>query len=245
MTASMHATITAVTSLEYQLKDDQVDIWEYSLEGDINQVFALLDADEQQRCQRFYFEHHQRRFAYAHAVLRVILARYLNCSPWDLTFSNGAHGKPELINSNGLYFNLSHSQDRALLAVGFKNNLGIDLEYFSGRSFLGIARQVFSPLELASLQKTPDYAQALAFFSVWSQKEALIKANGMGLSFPMNTVDVPLRPHQGIEVYDVIAEQNWQIHAFMPAPVCSAALCCTTLIKNVYYRSINKANCFE
>ncbi|MDF1677122.1 MAG: phosphopantetheine-protein transferase, partial [Legionellaceae bacterium] len=105
---------------------------------------ALLSDEEKKRADRFHFEHHQHHFRRARLMLRVLLANYLNVSPKSLTFDYGKHGKPYLPEHPTLEFNLSHSGEYALLAVGKHHPLGIDIERFSERPYIGIGKHVFS-----------------------------------------------------------------------------------------------------
>ena len=105
------------------LHSKRIDIWRYPLHTSFPGATELLNDDETHRANRFYFPRHQRRFTLAHAILRLILCRYTSIPPKDLIFQHNDHGKPELIHSP-LTFNLSHSGDWALLAVGNEYPLG-------------------------------------------------------------------------------------------------------------------------
>ncbi len=111
------------------LATNQIDIWQFSLLDIPQGALSLLDYDERERAFRFHFTRHQRRFIVARAMLRNILARYLNQDPRELTLSYQKHGKPFIPHGLQIEFNLSHSKDMALLAVGKTVPLGIDIEY--------------------------------------------------------------------------------------------------------------------
>ncbi|WP_232220683.1 4'-phosphopantetheinyl transferase family protein [Legionella tunisiensis] len=119
-----------IPSDDYCLQDNRIDIWEFPLIHPPAQADSLLDSTEQARAKRYYFPHHQRRFTVARAMLRLILSRYLKQDASQLTFIYGKHGKPQVENSLQLEFNLSHSRDLALLAIGRQFPIGIDLEFF-------------------------------------------------------------------------------------------------------------------
>nr|WP_241480415.1 hypothetical protein [Legionella norrlandica] len=113
--------ITGFTPLNTQnciLNESRIDLWQFSLDHELHFAHQLLNADERSRAGRFYFTRHKRRFTNARATMRIILARYLNISPERLEFTYSAHGKPNVINSQKLQFNISHSGDMAVLAVG-------------------------------------------------------------------------------------------------------------------------------
>lgn len=198
-----------------------------------------MDAEEWQRAQRFYFDHHRRRFIAAHAFLRLILARYVYKEAHLLQFTCNSHGKPTLIQGEGLQFNLSHSQEMALLAVGKDLPLGIDLEFFSSRPYLGIAQELFSPLELQAFERVPKYAQSFSFFHIWAQKEAFIKACGLGLSYPTRTFSVHAWPLDEQAVYDPLHLKTVHMKSFMPTLACAAAICFDPTITQFRYHILD------
>jgi 4'-phosphopantetheinyl transferase len=223
----------------YHLTAEHIDIWEFPLDQLPATVSSLLNQDEKAQANRFYFPRHRRRFAVARAMLRMILARYLQQSPQELIFDYNTHGKPRVRNDQHMEFNLSHSKDLALLAVGQHSPLGIDLEFFSSRSYEGIAKNAFSPREHAYLSKVPSYLKSLVFFHIWTQKEALIKACGLGLSYPTQQFEVPLLGFEQEQINDTLHALVWQVNAFMPKVACCAALCYQPPAKNINYKRVN------
>lgn len=229
---------TPFNGQDYTLNQHRIDIWEYPLTSDTMPLTPLLCADEQARANQFYFKRHQHRFTVARARLRLILANYLSCDPRALRFGYGAQGKPYLLDAPTLQFNLSHSKNLALLAVGETYPLGIDLEFFSARPYGGIGQQVFSKIENHRLKNTIKPLKPLVFFHLWSKKEAFIKACGLGLSYPTKTFDVHPRPLSNESVYDEHHGIYWQLKAFMPTLGCCAALCYQAPIHTIRYHRI-------
>lgn len=230
---------TPITFNDYTLRASRIDVWRYSLNQVFTQGYELLSREEQQRADRFYFSHHRRRFIVAHSVLRLILAQYANTSAQDLQFSSNKYGKPDLENSHQLQFNLSHSGDWALLAVGKQYPIGIDLEQFSHRSYEGIAEQLFSDEECRALKRINSFLRPLVFFNIWAQKEAFIKACGLGLSYPTKDFNVPILPQEVAAVTDHLHQRVWHMRTFMPIVACYAALCHDPQIDSVRYFSFN------
>jgi phosphopantetheinyl transferase len=109
----------------------------------LRRAYALLDDTERARAARFVKTEHRDRFVTAHAVMRALLARYVNCTPGALRFVASAGGKPSLAEAS-LQFNLSHSGGRAVFAIG-RMGIGVDVvvELDHGRpgqQRIGIAR---------------------------------------------------------------------------------------------------------
>lgn len=237
----LHMTITGFTPLNTQnciLNESRIDLWQFSLEHEISNARQLLNADEQARADRFYFSRHQRRFSTARATMRIILARYLNTAPERLEFTYNAYGKPEVINSQKLHCNISHSGDLALLAVGKGYPMGVDIENYSARPYEGIANSLFSDQELKEFQKVPLALKPAVFFHVWAQKEAFIKACGLGLSYPTKEFSVPTKIPTKQLVDDPLHNMTWQLRSFMPVVACSGALCHHPTIREIRHGSI-------
>lgn len=221
-------TLTGFTPLNTQhciLNESRIDLWQFSLEDEISNAFQLLNAEERARAERFYFSKHQRRFATARATTRIILSKYLNIAPERIEFSYNNHGKPEVANSKIIQFNLSHSEDLAILAIGKGHPIGVDIEHYSARPYAGIAKNMFAPQELEEFNKAPKALQPAMFFHIWAQKEAFIKATGLGLAYPTKDFIVPTTFPTKQLVNDPLHDTTWSLRSFMPTIACSGALC--------------------
>ncbi|RUR20212.1 4'-phosphopantetheinyl transferase superfamily protein [Legionella sp. km535] len=228
--------ITGFTPLNTQnciLNESRIDLWQFSLEHELHVADQLLNADERARADRFYFSRHKRRFSTARATLRIILSRYLNTAPERLEFTYGPHGKPAVVNSQKLQFNISHTGDLALLAVGKGYAMGVDIEKYSARPYQGIAKNLFSEQEYIEFRKAPDSMKPALFFHVWAQKEAFIKASGLGLSYPTKEFHVPTTMPTKQLVDDPLHNLTWHLRTFMPQVACSGALCHHPTIREI------------
>lgn len=219
---------------EFKLHKNIIDIWLISLENPAFHLSHLLSDEEMARANAYHFKHHQRRFIQARAMMRYILAQYLQADPSKLEFSTHKHGKPYLTEKSMIEFNLSHSGAFALLAIGSHHRLGIDLEFFSMRPFIAMAQKVFSPQEIEVLGTLPKTLLPYAFFNIWAQKEAFIKAIGLGLSYPTNSFTVKIL---GIEASKTTGPQkeSLMIRPFMPLIACAAAIAHHPSIDEIRY----------
>jgi 4'-phosphopantetheinyl transferase len=181
------------------LQPRQVDLWRIHLDLPIASVKLLesaLSADEAQRAARFHFPADRQRFIAAHGCLRDILARYLSGTPSQLNFSANRYGKPAL-EEHDLEFNLSHSGDFALIAVAQGLKVGVDVERIRpDMEFESIASRYFSQGEFSELMTVQSDQRTVAFFNCWTRKEAYIKAQGLGLSLPLESFDLSLTPDE-------------------------------------------------
>ncbi|MEM7305281.1 MAG: 4'-phosphopantetheinyl transferase superfamily protein [Planctomycetota bacterium] len=152
---------------------------------------AGLSSEERAKADRFHFERDRLLYSVAHAALRRVLAPYAGCAPHELRFEIDEHGRPFLTPRGELHFSLSHSGDRALVAVARVQRVGVDVEVFRALQDLDrLAERNYTPAELAELAPLEDDARVRAFFRVWTRKEAYVKALGRGLSHPLAAFDV-------------------------------------------------------
>lgn len=158
-----------------------------SLEADL---YELLSEDERVRADRFLFPEARRRFVACRGQLRQILGDCLGRPPSSLRFAYSGLGKPSL--DEPIQFNVSHSHERALLAVTVDGELGVDIEFHSRRmgDMQGLAKRFFSTPEVDGLFALPESQQRAAFFRIWTRKEAILKATGKGLTYPLNRLTV-------------------------------------------------------
>lgn len=151
-----------------------------------------LSAEELERANRYSSEGARRRFLVCRAALRRLLGSYLALSPATVALTSGRHGKSELAPGApvGLEFNVSHSGDLALIALGHLP-VGVDIEFCRvDRDLESLAETALSDRELAAWRALLPADRAAAFYETWVRKEAFVKATGLGLSFGFKRFDV-------------------------------------------------------
>ncbi|HEX8991104.1 MAG TPA: 4'-phosphopantetheinyl transferase superfamily protein [Anaerolineales bacterium] len=211
------------------LPEDEVHVWYASL-GQAAQLharlLALLSPDEGERARRFYFEVDRLRSVAVRGTLRILLGRYLDLQPEEIRFTYGQFGKPALGEAAGarwLHFNVSHSEDLAVFAFARSQPVGVDAERI--RSITDESRfaaQLFSPAESAILNSLSGYERVHAFFRLWTAKEAFLKAAGLGLTIPLDRIEIALAEDGSPRLVAIEgqAEQarTWRLQAFNPLP---------------------------
>jgi 4'-phosphopantetheinyl transferase len=180
------------------LEAGTVHVWRIALDQEderLERFRGTLEPHEIERAGRFHFEKHRRHFIVARGFLRSVVARYLQTQPEALRFSYGEYGKPALETEHVLHFNLSHSNEVALLAIALDAELGVDVEHIRADfASEDIARRFFSRAEVDVFNALPQNERVAAFFRCWTRKEAYIKAIGKGLSQALDEFDVTLAP---------------------------------------------------
>ncbi len=144
----------------------------------------LLSLEERQRAEQLHLLEDRRRFLAGRLLLRTLLSRYTGIPPQDISLDRTASGKPYWRDPPlPLQFNLSHSRERVLVGLMWQARIGVDLEWIRPvPRWQRIARRYFSAAEQARLLACPPAERERVFLELWTQKEALLKAMGVGLA---------------------------------------------------------------
>lgn len=151
---------------------------------------ALLSVEDLRRTERVRSAPVRTRAIVARATLRRLLADLLGGDPRRFTIATTLLGQPVLQGATGVGISLSHSRDRVLVAAGRTPWLGVDLER-RDREVLVPPERWCSDEERGLLERLPDAAARRLRTELWTAKEALAKATGIGLVRPLNEL-VPL-----------------------------------------------------
>lgn len=178
-------------------------------------LLRVLSTEEQKRADRFKFAEDKSRYIVSHAVLRLQIAAYLNTDPHEIVFEHGVHGKP-YISSTALRFNLSHAGQAAAMAFTTGLEVGVDVESFRRRlsDLEGVARRFFSEPEFQAYLTAPD--RRLAFFRIWTRKEAFIKATGEGMQRRLSSFVVSAGVSPQLLSVDGAEAQRWTMYDATP-----------------------------
>lgn len=167
-----------------------IDIWPLTLIGEdaeYGRCLDWLDQQERERASRFLRQQDRERYVLAHGGLRFILGLYLGLAPARIELSPTATGKPTLAGlrpeSAALTFNLSHAHGKAMVAISQGRELGVDLEMIrEDVEALKLAERFFSDREQLHVRSTAPESRSREFFHYWVAKEAVLKAEGVGLA---------------------------------------------------------------
>lgn len=147
-------------------------------------------------------------------------------APQQLSFYKGPKGKPYLNQAPDVFFNLSHSGNKIVIALSQKE-IGVDVERIRPRDYAHIARRYYAEIEQAYLFKHDEPEQLAAFISLWTLKESYLKLIGAGLSGGLSTYpieiteqDILVHNHQGkrpyFKQYELPGHYKLSICAYAP-----------------------------
>lgn len=200
------------------LGDREIHVWRVVLDPSADEcarLHALLSPDEAKRAARFFQARHRRRFAVCRGMLRVLLGRYLDCDPRQVAFHSGHKGKP-ILKPAALHFNVSHSDELALIAFTRSQELGVDVEKLRPmKDLVQLAGRYFSVHEQEAFRALRADQQIEGFFNCWTRKEAVVKATGEGISSPLDAFTVTLAPGEPARVLH--PDRTWSLFHQQPA----------------------------
>ncbi|CAM3073084.1 4'-phosphopantetheinyl transferase superfamily protein [Cupriavidus taiwanensis] len=168
------------------LPDGAVQVWMLD-DAQVNPACArlaqTLAPDERARALAYRHPRHCNAYIARRGLLRWLIGGYLRCQPEALRFAVTAFGKPVLQwPQAGLAFSVSQTDGTALLAFALDCCLGVDVERRGGgHDVPGLGRGIFSAQEAQALARART-GSADALLSLWTRKEALLKALGTGLA---------------------------------------------------------------
>ena len=207
-------------------------LWSASLNcslTDTDRLWHLLSADERARAARLISVKDRNRFIAARGLLRTLLDRYREDKSAPITFIYSPAGKPSLPNTTsteGLQFNLAHSEDAFLLGITHGRRIGVDIERIDTEVDCGkLAERFFSPTEQSDWNRLDVLEKNAAWFRCWTLKEAYLKAVGVGLAQALEIVEVSISdpPHFLQIAGDPAEAARWQPSVITSCPIGFAA----------------------
>jgi 4'-phosphopantetheinyl transferase len=192
------------------LTNGDVHVWLISaLEPPVSpdQLSATLSPAEARRAERLVRTEDRERFVIGRGLLRRLLASCMSMEPRHVELADGPHGKPCMAPGSGrdeLQFNVAHSGAWIAIALAAGRAVGVDIEQIRVLADAeALAARFFSASEAAALNRQPAALRLEAFFACWTRKEAILKAVGAGLTFPLDRFEVTVDPTEPPRVVSV------------------------------------------
>jgi len=142
----------------------------------------------------------------AEALLRHALAEVFGMTDEAMFMESGRWGKPRLAGNPGIHFNLSHSGPWVLCAV-HNMPVGIDVEEVRSWERLPV-EALMSPEELGRFVTLPPLKARDFFFRLWTLKESLLKAMGLGFGLDPRSIHLDL-DGAGVTVFSTAGGQAY------------------------------------
>ncbi len=176
------------------LENDVIHVWGVHVPELLDRIESLervLCSGEREKAARYHKESDRRSSIISRGALRILLSGYTGMPAPQIDFEYTENGKPHMLDSD-LAFNVSHSGEWVLLAIGRDREIGVDIEKIRREvDVLPIASRYFTPEEIARIETAED--RHSVFFHVWASKEAYVKACGSTLFSELANFSVPMK----------------------------------------------------
>jgi 4'-phosphopantetheinyl transferase len=177
---------------------------------------ALLDPVEQERAERFRFDHDRERFVLGHGWLRELLGDYLQRDGSLIRMARGPYGKPYLERKD-LRFNFSDTKDAIAIAFTTGTEVGADVETLTRAvDHAAVSGHYFTEAETEAIAAAGTDAKR-RFLEFWTRKEAVLKASGVGIMEDLRALRVD-RPRNAVliahEVFQQMAAPEYHVRTY-------------------------------
>lgn len=182
---------------------------------------AVLNDEERARAGRFVFVADRAKYVTGRAALRRALGVEIGLAAAAVPLSVDARGRPTLGEGFDarVDFNISHSGPVVVLGIARGGGrIGVDVEWHGrARDLRALVLDVMGPRESEFLSTCDEAAFVRAFLGCWTRKEAILKGIGVGIEFPLTTIDVPHVPAHQPHRVEVASNSVWTVFTADPA----------------------------
>lgn len=175
---------------------------------------GLLPCAELDRSVHYVNWQDKQAYVLGRLLLRYLLRQFDEKNTLD-ALKYDAFGKPYL--EHGPSFNLSHSGLYVVGAIASSAFVGVDIEECYQNVDDDLFGSICTSKELA-LARAQGLPSSL-FYNIWTKKEAVLKANGKGLSIPLHQLE-------SIGDKSVLEGKTWYLKELLIASGYSCHLAC-------------------
>jgi 4'-phosphopantetheinyl transferase len=158
-------------------------------------MYADLTAEELAQSRRFRFACDADRFKFRRAFMRIVLSQQLGLPADEFEMSrtclrcgDPTHGKPRMADpAGGLHFSVSQTGNVVAIALSTHCEIGLDIE--------GVSGDVAPLTEQTTPARPMSRSDERSMVTVWTRKESVLKAIGVGLATNLQRVVVSA-PHR-------------------------------------------------
>jgi 4'-phosphopantetheinyl transferase len=188
---------------------------------------AGLSEPDRDRANRFRFPEDLARFILGRRLLTAMISEHRGASPQPLELAVTEHGRPFLADDTALAFSISHAGTLVAVALALDARVGLDVESLDRRLQLDpLAERIFNPTDLARFRTLPPASRHAAFFRAWTGKEAILKAQGIGLFGGVQEISVPMEEKSNSTTVPGPDKSTWHLVPLtLPAGYLGAVAC--------------------
>ncbi len=202
----------------------------YKTAAALQKLLLLLPNNLMDRAMRY----RKKEDAFNFVLGRLLLERAIKTSGLDLGLEDLYFNKESKPLLNGLYFSIAHSQNVVACAFGLPGAIGLDIEF----------RREINPLYFKHCFSAEEWGQITkdssldTFYSYWTQKEAILKANGLGLN---RLLDIEIiSPNRALFYENKKEIKQYLQNSFLQeeglySSVCSLEECSSIVVEELFF----------
>lgn len=174
-------------------------------------LYTFLDSKETERANKYYRKKDKSRFIICRSLLKLLLSIHTKITLSDIKIDYFKNKKPYLSSNPSVYFNVSHSEEFGLITIS-NHPVGIDIEFINlDYKLMNTLEYIFNKEEISYINNAQD--KTLAFYSLWTRKEAFVKALGKGIDDDFSKVPSLDGTHT-LDISIFKNNKNWKIQGF-------------------------------
>ncbi len=155
-------------------------------ENQLEKQFALLPAHITEPVYRYKNPSDRKGRMISRILLETLIKKYFPYQgfSWD-SYHKDSLSKP-YFEESGIYFSSSHHEKMSIVCITAERTCGIDSELLKPVNPL-LYTDFLHPKEKDVIISSEDHERS--FYEIWTRKEAVLKASGLGISCEMNSID--------------------------------------------------------
>lgn len=182
------------------------------IDTEFNRLLHFVSTEKRDKLMKFRKTEDRYRGMLAELLARKTICEKFGLQNEQLFFSPNKYGKPLLEGYDNIHFNVSHSGEWVVCAIHDKP-VGIDVERIH-KMDEGIVRRFFAGEEAQYIvEGLSEVEKQSRFYELWTLKESYIKAEGKGMSIPLNSFAILIN-NDGILVKSEINSERYSFRRY-------------------------------
>lgn len=166
-------------------------------ESNLFSELHYLDKDEREKFNRFKADSRKFEFLIGRMIVKNYISEKFKIPIKEIRFLKNQYGKLYIdyskiqIQSPKIYFNISHTKKMVAVAFCHHSSIGIDIEFLNPE-YIHLGASIFTTEEKSLIEEMENEKDKVEmFYTLWTRKEASLKALGKGFSLSPLTISLP------------------------------------------------------
>jgi 4'-phosphopantetheinyl transferase len=156
------------------------------------EIKRYISNEEKIKSEKILNLKNKKLFIIRKVVTRIVLSRFLKIKPCEVEYYHNDFGKP-YVKDRKIFFNISHSKEYLFIGISNRREIGVDIEKINNKlNYEFLIDDVFSKKESLIYKKYDEKYKKELLFKCWVQKEAILKALGVGITVDMKRIETKI-----------------------------------------------------